>query len=65
MRIHHRFAKWRKPRSSATVQTHELMYLHPVRHLPKARVNVGQQKPLLEAIVDGSAGDGSIAGEIH
>jgi len=39
------------------------MYLHPVRYLVKARVKAGQEKPLLEAIANGSLGRGSIAGD--
>jgi hypothetical protein len=38
------------------------MYLHIVRYLVKARVKAGQEKPLLQAIADGSPGQGSIAG---
>jgi hypothetical protein len=35
----------------------------PVRYLVKARVKIGQEKPLLGAIADGSLGRGSIAGD--
>jgi len=41
----------------------ELMYLHPMRYLVKARVKGGQEKPRLQAIADGSLGRGSIAGD--
>jgi len=39
------------------------MYLHSVRYLVKARVKAGQGKPLLQAIAEGSLGQGSIAGD--
>ena len=39
------------------------MYLHPVRYLVKAQVKTGHGKPLLEAIANGSLGQGSIAGD--
>ena len=39
------------------------MYLRPVRYLVKARVKAGQERPLLQAIADGSLGRGSIAGD--
>jgi hypothetical protein len=34
-----------------------------VRYLVKARVKAGQEKPLLQAIANGSLGQGSIAGD--
>ena len=34
-----------------------------MRYLVKARVKAGQEKPLLQAVTDGSLGHGSIAGD--
>ncbi len=40
-----------------------IRYLSPMRYLVKARVKAGREKVLWQAIVDGSLGEGSVAGD--